>query len=1306
MRLNIISTFILLFSQVSFFAQTSASDSSRITHSNASDTVAFQLEMKGASYDVNKNKLPYYVVSKTTPYNQRAIATLVVKKTRLVEESHVAVIKKYFSQFITNQFTLEKASSLSKNQNFNHHKIFPFRLNALNQLEELIDYEVNWQTEATNNSASRSASAFAATSVLSTGNWYKIGVTQTGVHRITRSFLNTIGINLASLNPSNIKVYGNGGKMIPELNKAFRYDDLVENPIKVFLTPDGTFDYALFYATGTTEWVKSKSNAGLKFSAKKSYYSDTSFYFITVDQGAGKRITSNNSLSQPADVNSASYDFYNFHENNIINFGKSGREFYGEYFDLTTSYNFALADGFADFLLDTIIAETILVAINTDSSGFDLAGNGLKYHLQTPGIPISTYADFAAPAQRTVKGINTNSSDINFTVSKKTQKSLGWFDKLTVNARRSLIVNSRQFGFRDTRVIGAGKICNFFIQNNTGLNLAIWNVTDPLNPVEQNYNTSGNQIDFKCRVDSVIEFCAVPSSDFYAPNFVGKVVNQNLHAISNANYLIITHPLFIKEAERMGAFHQQKEGLTYAIATTDQIYNEFGSGKQDVAAIRDFIRMIYNRTITLPESQQLKYVLLMGDGSYVNKNRNTVNNSNFIPTYESQESLDPIYSIVTDDFYGLMDPDEGFKAEDDSFAGVDIGVGRFPCRTVNEVKAVIAKIENYYKKDANYTANNSAAETSIVLNESPMGDWRTWLLFLGDDEDAAAHMIQSDGLTQVVRSVAPNYNTDDILLDAYQRFSTPGGFRYPDAASDFLKRMKKGAFIFNYTGHGGEVGLTAERLIDLDIINNLDNFNKLPLFITATCEFSRFDDPGRTSAGELCLLNPKGGAIALYTTCRVAFSTKNEQINQEILKRLFTRLPNGKWPTLGDAIALTKATVGQNFFFANFHLLGDPALVLAYPEDKVITSEINNVPVNSGSSDTLGSLSKITIKGYVADNVGNKLTNFNGLVYPTVFDKEQTIICLMNTPTSGVVLNPGATNSVIVPFEFKLQKNILYRGKSQAVNGEFSFTFLVPKDISFSPGPGKISYYATNGLVDAQGYYDQLVVGGTSSKNVVIDNEGPQVNLFLNDKNFVNGGITNEKPVLFADLADSSGINTVGTGIGHDISVILDENSAKPIVLNDYYEANLNSYQSGRVRYPYSDLADGNHTLTFKVWDIQNNSSTVTSDFIVAKSAELALQHVLNYPNPFTTRTKFMFQHNQACNPLKVTVQIYTVTGKIVKTIQKSTSCEGSAPEGIDWDGRDDYGDKLARGVYIYKLAILDVDNKKAEKIEKLVILN
>ncbi len=1317
MKLPIVCTFLLSTLHVLVFGQApvtnAQSDSkplntsvSNIVHSYASDTAELFVEISHACYDPFKNKLPFYVQSFITAYNQSAKPLLVVKKWLLVEDKHALVIKKYFSPYLSQNFEMEAVSSIHKNKNLNQYKLFPFRKNANNQIEELIDYDIKWEPVNSAGQAARGAAYnFTTSSVMAGGNWFKLGVTQSGIYKLSKSFISSMGLNVTNLDPSKIRVYGNGGKMLPELNKSFRYDDLLENAIQFVGDSNGVWDnseYFLFYASGPTDWKNNRKAPGLKFTATKNLYSDTSFYFVTADLGNGKRMPRQNSLSGQANYATSTYDYYAYHEEDIMNFGKSGRSFFGEYFDIITSYHFNWNEG--DFVVgDTVWAQADMIAASTQITQFVVTGNGLNLSVYTGTINAGElHADYAAPGSKMGFGLNTNNAELSINISKITSKSQGWLDKLTVNARRGISYSNKQFQFRDNRTARIGKTCAYTISTAPNLILSLWNVSDAINPFIQEYSSNSGGINFTALNDSASEYAIASTADYFIPQFVGKVTNQNIHSFEQADYVIVTHPLFLKQAEQLALFHQKNEGLTYAIATTEQIYNEFSSGRQDISAIRDFIRMLYSRNISL--GKEVRYALLIGDGSYNNMSRSLMNNSNLIPTYQSINSLSSTQSIATDDFFGLMDPDEGYNAENHGF--IDIGIGRFTCRSENEVKAVLAKIENYYKKDPNFTVNTSTPENCNTLSESPMSDWRNWLLFLGDDEDGALHMRDANKLTTLVKNSFPNYNVDKIFLDAYQRFSTPGGARYPDASTDFIKRIKKGALIFNYTGHGGEVGLTAERMVDMDMINTLDNFNKLPLFITATCEFSRYDDPSRTSAGELCLLNPKGGAIALLTTCRLAFSGPNYDLNRVLLSNLFNKLPDGSRPTLGDAIMATKASPqlpGQQFVYANFHLLGDPALKLAYPELKVNTSKINNVIINSGSSDTLGALSKITVSGFISDSSGVTMSDFNGLVYPTVFDKEQTVTCLMNLNSSA---DDSQQMDPLTPFQFLLQKNILYRGKTQVVNGGFSFTFIVPKDISFSPGPGKISYYATNGLTDANGYYKQLIVGGGSTKNTLVDNDGPQATLFFNDKSFVNGGITNERPVFYADLSDSSGINTLGTGIGHDISAILDETSTKPVILNDYYEANLNSYQSGRVRYPFDQLSEGNHRLSFKVWDIQNNSSTIYTDFIVAPSAELALKHVLNYPNPFTTSTKFIFDHNQACNPLKVCIQIYTVSGKMVKTIQKTVLCEGFKPEGIEWDGKDDYGDRLARGVYIYKLAILDVENKKAEKIEKLVILN
>jgi len=1263
------------------------------------DATACQLEVEHATYHPQKGFLPYLSIDYPTSKSAQATPLLKVIEAKVVQEPYLSVIKNSFGRFLTSEFEINPLPSIHKNKNLNQHLLCPFRLYN-GKIEQLVTYDLSWRVanNLSTNTAVRSASQFTTNSVLNTGKWYKIGLTQTGIYKITRSQLEGMGMNVSALDPRQIRIYGNGGKMLPELNSVERLDDLTENAIYVVGENDGKFDasdYILFYGTGTDSWQYNKNNI-VPFSPTKSLYSDSSFYFITADLGEGKRVVVQPSLPS-SNLVTTQYDYYNFQESNLVNFAKSGRNWFGENFDITNSYTFNWTDG--DFVIgDTIRCEAGVVANFTEPSVFNVLGNGVSFQINTSGIAPGQYAAYGDLQFNRGKGLNTNASSISLTVSKATSKSIGWMDKITVNARRNLVIGGKQFNFRETRTVGNGKITQFQISSGSG-NPIIWNVTDPLHPFIQSFNSNGTALDFTAESSTLQEYCACPASDFYSPNFIGQITNQNIHALNGIQYLIVTHPLLEKEAIRLADFHAKQDNLTTAVVRIDQIYNEFSSGKQDIAAIRDFIRMLYTRNENSPLA--LKYVLLMGDGSYNNMVRNTESNTNLIPTYQSHNSLYPTQSIATDDFYGLMSETEGYNAEGDfslPFGGkMDVAIGRIPCRNAIEASSVVNKILHYYTNDPSVT-NGSNTESST------MGDWRNWLLFVADDGDNALHMRDANRLLPFVLNNSTSYNIDRIYLDAYQRVSTPGGSRYPEAANDFVKRIQKGALIFNYTGHGGEVGLTAERMIDIEMINGFENLNKLPLFITATCEFSRYDDPGRTSAGELSLFNSKGGAIALLTTCRVAYSNSNFDLNSLLLEKLFQKNEDGTYPTLGDAILHTKSTLTQNWTYANFHLLGDPALRLNYPQHHVYTWSINGKTTTTTIKDTLASLGKVTIHGYIGDANGQKKSNFNGIVFPTVFDKEQLITCLVNDRESAVNYSDKC-DTCKTPFAFKQQKNILYRGKARVTNGEFTFSFIVPKDISFAVGPGNITYYATDGTQDANGSYQKVVVGG-ASKNAIVDNEGPQIKLYMNDPDFISGGITNQRPILYAELVDSSGINTVGTGLGHDITSVLNKNASNALILNDYYEANLDSYQAGKVSYPFNNLTAGTYHIAFKAWDILNNSGTAELDFVVAPDAAIALEHVLNYPNPFTSKTTFMFQHNQAFVPLKVQVQVYTISGKLVKTLAATLSNEGFRQEGIEWDGKDDYGDKLARGVYVYKLSITAPDNSKAEKIEKLVILN
>ncbi len=445
-------------------------------------------------------------------------------------------------------------------------------------------------------------------------------------------------------------------------------------------------------------------------------------------------------------------------------------------------------------------------------------------------------------------------------------------------------------------------------------------------------------------------------------------------------------------------------------------------------------------------------------------------------------------------------------------------------------------------------------------------------------------------------------------------------------------------------------------------------------------------------------MNPKGGAIALFTTVRLVYASFNSDLNASFFRDAFKPI-NGEMPRLGDIFQSMKSEPGNlNLNSRNFSLLGDPALRLSYPKYNILTDSINNIVVTNISSDTLKALSLVTVTGHIDDN-GIPLTNYNGVLYPTVYNKIQYVTTLANNPP-----NSNSTGGS-PPYTFPIQKNILYKGKVSITNGYFKYQFIVPKDIAYQYGIGRISYYAENGSQDANGYYNKIIIGGISD-SAGTDHMGPEVSLYMNDAKFISGGVTNENPDLFAVLKDDNGVNTVGNGIGHDIIAILDANTEHSIVLNDYYQADLNSYKSGTLRYPYKNLSEGKHTLSLKVWDVYNNSSMATTEFVVSQSGEMALEHVLNYPNPFTTKTQFFFEHNQCCQLLNVQLQIFTISGKMVKNISKYIQAEGYRLDPIEWDGRDDFGDRIARGVYIYRLKVKNSHGASAEKFEKLVILN
>ncbi|MCK9616646.1 MAG: type IX secretion system sortase PorU [Lentimicrobiaceae bacterium] len=1101
-------------------------------------------------------------------------------------------------------------------------------------------------------------------SVLETGSWYKIGVKNTGIYKITYNDLSSMGINVSSINPHNIRIYGNGGGMLPEANRDARYDDLIENPIFVSGEEDGKFDpndYILFYGQSPTVW---------KYNLLKNYfehnlniYSDYTYYFITTDSGIGKRISllASSSLSPTNHVNT--FNDYAYHEEEKINLIKSGRIWLGEVFDAVKSYDFNF--NFPDLnTASPVILNANVAAKSPQASVFSFTIEGEALNVVVNFSDPRNSHEYAVEALGNKEFMVTSPSiNVKTTYNKPASSSIGWLNFIELNVIRNLIFHGGQLPFRDITSVGDGKIAELRLESSAS-ETQVWDVTYPDSIARLSLNTNGNINTYRWQSSKLHEFVAFDGSLYYQVENFGKIDNQNLHALEPTEMLIITHPDVSEQAYRLATFHAEHDNLSVTVVTPQQIYNEFSSGAQDISAIRDFIKMLYDRG---QKSTPLQYVLLFGDGSYDYKDY-LQNNTNKIPSFQSKASYNDVTSYVTDDYFGFLENNEG----NTFVANLDVGIGRLPVNTLEEAEKMVDKIMYY-----------------SVQSPEIMGEWRNIICFVADDEEGNIHIEQTEAIAKYIESTYPTFNIDKIYLDAYEQVSTPGGNRYPDVNVSINKRVEKGALFLNYTGHGGEVGWAHERVLEINDIESWKNINNLPCFVTATCEFSRFDDPGRVSAGELVFLNPNGGAIAMFTTTRPTYGDPNAHLNMSLYKYALQKL-NDKNPKLGDILKLAKRengsdpTNGQKFI-----LLGDPAITINYPELKVVTTSIID-KFTGNATDTLKALSDIEVRGEIRDIGNRKVDDFNGTVNIEVFDKINTI------ETKG---NDGGST-----ITFQLRKSIIYKGKANVTNGNFVLNFIVPRDIAFQYGNGKLSFYAYSDKNDASGYDNNIIVGGMA-EYLADDDAGPDIQMYINDKNFESGGITDENPKLYAYISDSSGINTVGNGIGHDIIAVLDGNTEEPQILNDYYESVLNTYKEGFILYPFFGLTEGLHTISLKVWDVFNHSSQAYIEFYVKNSGKFNLTHVLNAPNPFSDETKIIFDHNQAGKQMKAIVKIYSSEGQLVTSMESTFTADGYRSVAAVWNGKDSNGSSVRQGLYLYRLNVITNDGYSAEKGGKLVVV-
>src|SRR6218665_1464945 len=1013
---------------------------------------------------------------------------------------------------------------------------------------------------------------YAVNSVLSNGIWYKISVTQDGVYKIDKAFLQSLGIDISTLNPQHINIYGNSFGIMNEYNGAPYVDDLTKNSITIVGEADGVFDdsdYIMFYAAGPHRWDLS----GGLFNRKQHLYSEESDYFIHIDASDSPlRISTLNNNDNPVNQTVNSYSYYAIHEFESTNLVKGGQRWYGELFDGELSQTFS-------FNVPGISSSTATVRYAVANNGGSSSNNFKVYYnsglINTLNLS-SGGGDYARNTSSFAFSPVSANVSLNYVLSRVNASVKGYLDFIDLNCRRSLSMMGNQMRFEDLSSVGVGNVSQFIVSNVT-TDYSIWEISNPTNPFNVNAAFSNGELRFVQATDTLRRFFAFKNSSLLVPTAIGLVPNQNLHALPQIDYVILTHKNFLSEANRLAALHEAN-GLDVVVVTTEEVYNEFSSGMQDATAIKRFMKMFYDRAggdVNL----QPQSLLLFGDGTYDPKNRLSGNN-NYIVTYQFANSENHISAMVCDDYYGILNDTGGIDGGD----LMQIGVGRILVSSTAIAKEQVDKIE-HYMKNGSQLFTGSANECCMDQTNGTFGDWRNNYVLVTDDEESG-YFVKTDAepVSEEVYGFNPELNVDKIYSDAFMQTSTAGGARYPEVYEAITNKVERGSLLVNYIGHGGEVGAAEERIITIPQIQSWNNINKLNCFVTATCEFTRFDDPSRVSAGEWVQLNPTGGAIALMTTTRSVTFTVNTATVETFYEHVFSRDADFEPLTFGEIMRRTKNNSGNGNNRRSFMLLGDPELKIALPRYKIVVDSINHLDP-SIEMDTIRALSVASVAGHFEDYNGNVLNSINGILTPTVFDKPK------QTQTLG-----NDASSPIIPFF--TQRNAIYKGQATVTNGYFDFDFFVPKDIVYAYGKGKISLYGATTTTDANGLDTNFYVGGINT-SAPVDNVGPEVELYMNDKNFVNGGMTSTTPLLVVETSDEFGINTVGNGIGHDLLAIIDGETSNPIVLNDYYVGDLDSYKSGKIKYNLSALEPGKHYLEVKIWDSNNNSSTARIDFEV-----------------------------------------------------------------------------------------------------------
>ena len=1090
--------------------------------------------------------------------------------------------------------------------------------------------------------------SYAERSVLADGHWVKIRVSESGVCRMSFSELRSAG-----LEPSQVRVFGYGGAQKEQDFSKPNIDDLPQVPVYV------GEDYILFYVQGPISWTYN----GSRFAHTRNTYSDFGYYLLSDDAGDMLLFPEAAAVSgPPTDV--TYYSYYQVQDIDSVNLidrtgvSGGGRTFYGEQFAAGQTRTFTFSTPYAngdnssiyiDMAANAATTSTVKAKLNnTSSKSIYISSIPDHYTFGVAGTISMNGASEKQNQRVTMQFVNSNAS------------ALAWLNYIEITTPSELVMTGSYMGIRSLVNRNTTNPVRFLLRNTTA-STQIWDVTDlaaiqrmPTTMVDDQLAWVGTQ------ADGVHEYIAVNTdgTKFVQAEVVGEVKNQNLHALNNIDYIIICPEGYEDVSEDLAKAHEAKQAITYAIVTDQQVYNEFSSGTPDATAYRWLMKMLYDRAKN-GIGQQPRWLLLMGHGTFDNRKLLRNSGTSLLLTYQSKNSVNEIKAYATDDYFAYLDDNEGAI---DTQGRMDIGVGRLPVESLDEARTTVDKLIQY------------------IRNEQT-GKWKNQLVYLADDGENGTHTETAEKSAELVRIKNPDFIVHKIFLDAYPQEVNASGESYPLAKNRVLNLLKNGVLFFNYSGHGGYNAITNESILNLKDIAGMTNKNQA-FWLFATCNFAQCD-AGKRSAAETAVLNPKGGAIGILAATRTVYASQNTNLNRSVCDTLFGHSDVFHYDmTLGEAISIGKNLLGSDENKLAYVLLGDPCMRLNYPTDYHVETLTE--------MDTLNALSVQHVEGRIIDEDLNTVSDFNGKVDITIYDKMQSIPTRDND-------NAGGDPRVIAYNDYP---NTIFSGATDVKEGLFNYTFMVPKDIRYNFDNGRIVYYAVTAdsleTAEAVGHFEQFIIGGTGS-TVAIDTIGPEMEIYLNSPAFRNGDKTYATPRFFANLYDKNGINTAGAGIGHDLMLIIDDDPKMIYSLNEYFTAANNSYQAGQVSYLMEELANGPHSLTFRAWDLLNNSTTKSLNFIVEAGLDPSIYNVTTYPNPVQQSgvVHLIVNYDQPDELIETEIYLYNTAGQMVYSHKQDN------PDAVSIN-LPSLG--LNTGVYIYSVKIKSASSKYSTTSGKIIV--